>query len=152
MNVWADCRDWIERNDKAVRFLVWAALLLWAVAATIIANMPTRTYIVTSIKHFPPQTTDTMNARCRGKDTAQSWRVLSSNDAESAIYTSKLTPQIEDDTQVGYTVAVLNGAGSSNPRRPDVDVTMEVTCEVARSAIVRHIARLVENLQKAVAQ
>jgi len=146
MSVWDKCRDWIEKNDKAVKFLVWAVLLIWAGAATVIANLPTGTYTVTSIKHFPPQTTGTMNTRCRGWDTALSWRVISSNESASAIYTSKLTPQIENDTQVGFAVAVLNGAGSSNPKRPDVDVTMEVTCRLAHSAIVGYIMRQVEKI------
>jgi hypothetical protein len=120
---------WIDRNDKRIRFLAWIGVGVWAVVATIIANVPAGTYTVTTDKVFPPQTTSPMTLSCKGRELAESWKIWSSNEKESAIYTSAQTPIMKDNIRVGYTLGVLNGAGSSNPRRPDVTVTFEVTCQ-----------------------
>lgn len=139
-------RQRIERNDKTVRFLVWAALGVWAATATIIANLPSSTYTLSMVKSFPPQSTGTMSIECRESDVAQDWVVNSSDEAESAIYTSKLTPKVVNGKRSGFSVAILNGAGSSSPRRPDVDVTLEVTCEREHSAVVLYTTAVLRSL------
>jgi hypothetical protein len=130
--------EWIDRNDKRIRFVAWVAVGLWALIATIVANVPPDTYVKTTVAHFPPQYAAPMELSCDGREKAESWSVSSSNPNQSAIYTGwDQIPVLRDNVRVGYRLNVLNGAGSSNPRRPDVDVTLAVTCEHEHSRLVQ---------------
>jgi hypothetical protein len=139
---------WIDRNDKRIRFVAWVAVGVWALIATIVANVPPDTHEITTKAHFPPQTASPMELSCSGHEKAESWSVSSSNPAESAIYTGwDQTPILRDNVRVGYRLNVLNGAGSSNPRRPDVDVTLALTCEHEHNRLVQILLWPVKKLK-----
>jgi hypothetical protein len=139
MSVWQEFRKWADDNNTAIRLLVWAVLLIWAVVATIAANLPAGTYQVKDVVHFPPQTTHLMSGKCKGKDPALFWQVTSSNPSQSAIYTTEATALKEENTQVGFSLTAMNAAGSSNPRRPDVDFTLTVTREKVQFPFLRDL-------------
>src|SRR5262245_9292734 len=79
-----DIKSWIDNNDKRVRFVVWAALAIWAAIATIVANIPPDTHPVTTTRDYPPQTEAPMSLSCQGHELAESWSISSSKPAESA--------------------------------------------------------------------
>jgi hypothetical protein len=141
MGGWGRFRGWANDNDTAIRLLVWTVLLIWAIVATIIANLPVQTYQIKSTAHFPPQTAAPMSAKCNAKDDALYWQVTSSNPSESAIYTTAATPLMDGNIQIGFSLTAMNAAGSSNPRRPDVDFTLAVTCETVRFPFLRDLLK-----------
>jgi len=138
---------WIDKNDKRVRFLAWVAVGAWAVLATIVANVPPDTHIITTVRNFPPQTVASMELSCTGHELAESWSVTSSNPSESALYTSNQMPILKDGIRVGYRLNVLNGAGSSNPTRPPVDVTLALSCQYEHSQVVQALLWPLHRLQ-----
>jgi hypothetical protein len=94
--------EWIDKNDKRIRFVAWAAVGIWAVIATIVANVPPDTYNTSTQKIFPPQVASPMELSCSGHELAESWSIVSSNPAEAEIYTSSQTPIMKGNVRVGY--------------------------------------------------
>jgi hypothetical protein len=125
----------VDDNEKLIRFIAWIALGIWALLATIVANWPRQTYLAHNDVIVPPTETRGLSASCRAGDFAQSYRIFVENNPAAPVYMTNAKGIPSESNRVGYDVTVMNGGGAYNPRRPDLDIKLEVTCEPAHGAL-----------------
>ena len=133
--MWRRLRKWVDQNERPVRFVVWVALGVWAALATVVANWPRQTYLIYKDVVVPPTETRDLSTTCREKDFAQSYRIFVENNPSAPVYMTNAKGIPSESNRVGYNVTVMNGGGASNPRRPDLDIKLEITCEPAHSVL-----------------
>jgi hypothetical protein len=138
--MWTRLRKWVDENDKLVRFIVWVALGIWAIIATIVANWPKQTYLTYNQVRVPPTETRPLSAQCHQMtDFAQSYRIYVENNRDAPVYMTNAREDVLEGNRFGYDLTVMNGGGAFNPRRPDLDIKLELTCEPAHSAITEFL-------------
>lgn len=138
--MWQKLRSWIDSNDKTIRFIAWILVGVWAVLATVAANWPRQTYVVINSVIVPPAETRGVDKRCDKNDFAQTYKVYAVKPTSNSgpVYMTN-ADELFGDSKVrdGYAVTVMNGGGRQNPRRDDLNIRLEVTCEYHHSEIVR---------------
>jgi len=129
-------------NQDALKFLAWLAVGTWAVISTVVANLPTGSYLIVGTSlDVPPQVgAQTFSGRCLDHDTAVGWTILTTEPDRSAPYMRLPDPLKDGDIQVGYKMYVMNAAGV---QQPTARFTLQLTCQKAHTPVVEWLSRLV---------